>query len=111
MPDVVQACYEVLPLHGRVRAARQHDVSVNGTQRIHREHVLDVRDHQLLVLLLVMDAELEQIPDAQPGLSVGCLDPLAPPPVPVLAIRADLAHGAPRALAAPRPPATRAAPS
>ena len=39
---------------------------VGRLQRIARQHVLDVGQQQLLMLLLVVAAELQQVPDAGP---------------------------------------------
>ena len=54
----------------RARSAvrrRRRAVPVGGLERILGQHVLDVRQHQLLVLLLVVQPERDQEPDRLVG--------------------------------------------
>ena len=78
---------------------------VGGAQRVARQHVLDVHDEQLLVLLLVVQAELEQLGGPRRDRSI---EQLAHRDVDVLAVPGDLGAARPRDQAAlgagvPRP--------
>lgn len=61
MPDLDDAARKVDPVHGRNRACgRRRRRCVDRVGRVGGEGVLDVGQHQFLVLLLVMQAELDQ---------------------------------------------------
>ncbi len=61
MSDAMHATGERLPLEC-IRSMRiaQRALAIDRPQRVHPEHVLDVGDEELLVLLLVMQPELDE---------------------------------------------------
>ncbi len=61
MADLDQAAVEVQPLQGwRGQGGRGLGRRIGRSQRVGPEHVLDVHQDQLLMLLLVIEAELDQ---------------------------------------------------
>ena len=75
VPDLIEAAGEVDP-GGRQRRRLDLELRrlIGGQQGIHREDMLDVHQDQLLMLLLVVDAEPEQSRDAAPLRFSGSLD-------------------------------------
>jgi hypothetical protein len=63
--DLGDPAREALPALGRRRCVggARGGLVVAGLQRILRQHVLDVGEHQLLVLLLVVQAQRDQEPN------------------------------------------------
>ena len=103
MADFVQAALMLDPLEApkRRRVRPRAWAPVGRPQRVLRERVLDVGEDQLLVLLLVVDAQLEQAP----GLRIHAIrgERLEYGFVDVRAVRADLGDIRAREEAAPRP--------
>ena len=83
--DFADAAVERDEVHRRSRIARLAGAGlVRGQQRIAREQMLDVREHQLLVLLLVIDADRGD--RQQPFVFGSCTEELLHVLVDVLAI-------------------------
>ena len=69
---------------------------IRGTQRIHPEHVLDVGEHQLLVLLLVVQPELDHRQRRMIRVVADALDQRLQRAVDVRAVREHLGDRGPR---------------
>ena len=77
-------------------------LDVDRVERVAEEHVLDVHQQQLLVLLLVVQAELDERGEVGPRVGVAAVDQLVHRGVDVGAVARDLVDGRAREQAALR---------
>ncbi len=90
VPDFDEATVKIDPAHAVRLRQIGRDAAVDGLERIERQDVLDVHEQQFLMLLLVIEAQLDQGPELAEHAVVKPVDQVAEAGIDVVPVEAHV---------------------